>query len=146
MHVYWAAPLFFTNEELLSGDWAKGPAGTGEASWLYTLYPGAAVQAGCLAESWEVIDDKTFVFNIRKGIRWHDKPPTNGRELTADDVVFSLIRKWTTETSYHYAAYPWKDNFEELDGGPWIEATDKYTVVIKCLSGRGAGGRVRRQD
>ena len=39
-----------------------------------------------LAESWKVSeDDKTYVFDIRPGVKWHD-----GRELTARDVVFSF--------------------------------------------------------
>ena len=39
-----------------------------------------------LAESWEVSEDnKTYVFTIRPGVKWHD-----GKELTAHDVVFSF--------------------------------------------------------
>ena len=38
-----------------------------------------------LAESWESKDNKTWVFNLRKGVKFHD-----GTNLTADDVVFSL--------------------------------------------------------
>jgi peptide/nickel transport system substrate-binding protein len=41
-----------------------------------------------VAESWRVTDGgKTYTFQIRKGIRFHD-----GKELTADDVVFSFQR------------------------------------------------------
>ncbi len=135
-HVYWAWTLQLTNEELLEGDWGKGPAGTGEASWLYVMPPPAHLRAGELAESFEMADANTAVFQIRKGVRWQNKPPTNGRELVADDIVFSLIRLWTKPTSYHVGAYPWKDNFEELNGGPWIQATGKYTVVVKTKPGK----------
>ena len=38
--------------------------------------------AGLLAESYKIIDDQTFEFVIRKGVKFHD-----GTELTADDVV-----------------------------------------------------------
>ena len=38
-----------------------------------------------LAESWEQPNDTTYIFNLRKGVKWHD-----GKSLTADDVVFSL--------------------------------------------------------
>src|SRR5574344_1318901 len=38
-----------------------------------------------IAESWEQVDDTTYVFNIRKGIKFHD-----GSDLTAEDVKFSL--------------------------------------------------------
>lgn len=40
-----------------------------------------------IAESWEQLDDTTYVFHIRKGIKFH-----NGGELTAADVKFSLDR------------------------------------------------------
>lgn len=45
-----------------------------------------AVQPG-LAESWEQIDDVTWKFKIREGIKFHD-----GEEMTAEDVKFSLDR------------------------------------------------------
>lgn len=40
-----------------------------------------------LAESWRVIDDTTWEFTLRKGVRFHD-----GSELTAQDVLYSLER------------------------------------------------------
>ena len=40
-----------------------------------------------LAESWETPDDRTYVFALRQGVMFH-----NGREMTADDVVYSLRR------------------------------------------------------
>ncbi|MFC2072818.1 clostripain-related cysteine peptidase [Chloroflexota bacterium] len=131
-----APTLHLTNEELLTGDWAKGPAGSGEASWLYSRLPAPDALDGSLAESWETIDSQTLVFHVRPGVYFHDKPPTNGRVMTANDVVFSLKRLWETPGSYHYVAYPWETNFEVLDGGPWITATDNWTVEIKSLPGK----------
>ncbi len=40
-----------------------------------------------LATSWKQIDATTWVFNLRKGVKWHD-----GSDFTADDVVFSIKR------------------------------------------------------
>jgi peptide/nickel transport system substrate-binding protein len=40
-----------------------------------------------LATSWKAIDDKTWEFKLRKGVRFHD-----GSELTAEDVAFSIDR------------------------------------------------------
>ena len=43
------------------------------------------------AESWSMSPDgTTFTFNIRKGVKYHNVPPVNGREVTAKDVKFSL--------------------------------------------------------
>jgi peptide/nickel transport system substrate-binding protein len=40
-----------------------------------------------LAESWEVVDDTTWVFKLRRGVKFH-----NGDELKASDVVFTVER------------------------------------------------------
>ncbi|MDA0150051.1 ABC transporter substrate-binding protein [Vibrio sp. LaRot3] len=40
-----------------------------------------------LAESWERVDDTTFRFVLRKGVKFH-----SGNELTADDVVWTFER------------------------------------------------------
>ncbi|MCI4661490.1 MAG: ABC transporter substrate-binding protein [Neomegalonema sp.] len=47
-----------------------------------------------LAESWSASDDlKTWTFNIRKGVYWH-----NGDELTAEHVAFNF-RRWLDEAT-----------------------------------------------
>ena len=87
---------------------------------------------GSLAESWAMPDDKTFVFNIRDGVRWHNKAPMNGRELTADDVEYNFHRmlglgKFTEAGPTPFgAAAP-------LNAIPFesITATDGSTVVMK---------------
>lgn len=48
-----------------------------------------------LAESWEQPDDRTYVFKIREGVMFH-----NGREMTADDVFFSLNRVLTLPAAW----------------------------------------------
>ena len=37
-----------------------------------------------LAESWKQVDDLTYVFSIRKGVKWHD-----GADFTAGDAAFT---------------------------------------------------------
>jgi peptide/nickel transport system substrate-binding protein len=124
-HIYGAPSMDYTNENLLMGDWAKGLMGTGKASFQYNVLPSGDALAGCLAESWEIVNDQTFVFHIRKGVYFHNKPPTNGRELNANDVVFSLKRLWEAPTHYYYQSFPWSKYLES------IEAPDKWTVVVK---------------
>lgn len=47
----------------------------------------------CLATEWTASEDgKTYVFKIREGVKFHKKQYQNGRELTAEDVAYSLNR------------------------------------------------------
>jgi peptide/nickel transport system substrate-binding protein len=72
-----------------------------------------------LAESWTQQNDTTYVFTLKKGVRWHNKPPVNGRELTADDV------KYTYERFLSITGNPNRPVLEYVDR---IEAVDKHTV------------------
>jgi len=130
---YWATTLAQTHEDLLDGDWFKGPYGTGEVSWNAGAYtPGPEFMWGRLAESWELADSDTLVYHIRKGVRFHNKPPTNGREMTAEDVVFSINYVWAAEKSYHNKSFPYKDYIVS------ITAPDEWTVAIKSAPGKAA--------
>ncbi|SDL05276.1 glutathione ABC transporter substrate-binding protein [Natronincola ferrireducens] len=40
-----------------------------------------------LAESWDIVDGNTYVFHLRKGVKFH-----NGEELTANDVMYTFKR------------------------------------------------------
>jgi peptide/nickel transport system substrate-binding protein len=104
--------LHYTNDELLQGDWAKGPAGTSEAEWEVSGTNRLDQKAGAIAESWEIPQQGTIIFHIRKGVHWalnvksEASRLVNGRELTVDDVVFSLNRAFTTKGSYFATGYP----------------------------------------
>ncbi|MFC1989961.1 ABC transporter substrate-binding protein [Chloroflexota bacterium] len=113
--------MHLTSEYLLKGDWAKGPAGTGETNYIVNVFQ-PEYQVGSIAESWEFLGAGHIVFHIRKGIYWHDKPPVNGRELNAYDVAFSLKRAFGLKGAYLGKRSKW---FES------VEATDKWTVVLK---------------
>ena len=94
---YGCYTLMLTNDELWTGDWTKGKAGgygTGECDWLVSGSIGRlAYGVGQLAERVDISPTKDKItFYLRKGVNWHNKPPTNGRELNADDVVASLER------------------------------------------------------
>ncbi len=116
----------YTNEELLQGDWAKGPFGTGENDWLYGFIGRIGLETGRLAESWEIPDSGTVIWHIRKGIHWQNKPPANGREYTADDAAFNLSRWLGIPTSWMYM------NYVPQGYAPTsVKATDKYTVEAK---------------
>ena len=82
-------------EQITNIDWTKGPAGTGETSYVEGITD-YRWMGGCIAESWETPDVGVWVLNIRQGIHFAYHPDfaasrlVGGRELTADDVVASL--------------------------------------------------------
>src|SRR5256885_6410619 len=81
--------------------------------------PGTYTVEPHLAEGWEEPDDRTYVFHLRRGITWHNKPPLNGRELVADDVKFTFDR------FLHEKANVLRDTLESVDR---VEVVDRYTV------------------
>jgi peptide/nickel transport system substrate-binding protein len=97
----------FTHSRLL-----KQKAGPG-------VQPGTFPMEGDLAESWTQPNETAYVFKLRKGVRWHNKPPMNGRELTADDVVYTVERFRTVKGNA---------NAYMLKAVDRVEALDRYTV------------------
>ena len=67
-----------------------------------------------LAESWERPDDKTIIFHLRKGVKFH-----NGDEMKASDVKFSLERALASPEVSHILA-----------GINGVEVIDDYTVKV----------------
>src|SRR5499426_28598 len=84
-----------------------------------SVVPGTFPIEGDLAESWTQPNDTTYVFKLRRGVKWHNKPPVNGRELTADDVVYTVDRFMTLKGNA---------NAYMLASVSKVEAVDKYTV------------------
>jgi peptide/nickel transport system substrate-binding protein len=114
----------YTNDELLQGDWAKGPAGTGECEWKVGGTNRIDQKAGSLAESWEIPQQGTIIFHIRQGVHWALNPKSeasrlvNGREMTVQDVIYSLNRVFTTPGSYLRTGYPGLSNTAVVTAGP----------------------------
>lgn len=94
---------YLLHEQLISPDWAKGPAGTGETDW--GSFQRFESFGGQLAESWTIPQVGTWIFKIRKGVHYGLNPASeasklvNGREFTADDAVWGL-RRYTTDPAY----------------------------------------------
>ncbi|MDQ7850635.1 MAG: ABC transporter substrate-binding protein [Armatimonadota bacterium] len=73
---------------------------------------------GDLAESWETPDSRTYVFHLRKGVKFH-----SGAELTSEDVKFSLERVLDPATRS-----PGRSFIDVIDK---VEAIDPYTVRVR---------------
>jgi peptide/nickel transport system substrate-binding protein len=100
-------PNTFTHSRLV-----KHKAGPGVAPATFPI-------EGDLAESWSQPNETTYIFKLRKGVRWHPKPPVNGRELTADDV------RYTVERFLAVKGNPMAYMLRSIDR---VEAVDRYTV------------------
>ena len=119
--VYWdpirtvvSVVINLTHEQTFQGDWAKGPAGgfgTKETGWSYDDNDLFDLKTGYVASSvkWSTDAAKnegTIVYTVRDGIRWALDPNNeasrlvNGREFTADDLLFSL--QWSTTYAQGY--------------------------------------------
>jgi len=83
------------------------------------VVPGTQPIEGDLAESWTQPNETTYIFKLRKGVRWHNKPPVNGRELTADDVKYTFDRFVSEKGNANRAMMAALDK---------VEVVDKYTV------------------
>jgi peptide/nickel transport system substrate-binding protein len=86
-----------------------------------SVAPGIFTLEGDLAESWSQPNETTYVFKLRRGVRWQNKPPLNGRELTSDDVKYSLER---------FINEKGNANRYMLASVDRVEAPDKYTVRV----------------
>ena len=84
-----------------------------------SIRPGSLQIEGDLAESWQQASDTSYVFKLRKGVRFHAKPPVNGRELTADDVRYTFEHILTEKGSA---------NVSMFRAIAKIEAIDRYTA------------------
>ncbi|MBO2519881.1 MULTISPECIES: ABC transporter substrate-binding protein [Limnochorda] len=76
-----------------------------------------------LAERWETPDPTTWIFHLRPGVYFQDGNPVfpegQGREVTADDVVYSIQRFQEVSTAFTLGAIA------------SVEALDRYTVQLK---------------
>lgn len=73
-----------------------------------------------LATSYETKDNKVWVVNLRKGVKFH-----NGREMTAEDVKTNM--DWRIKTPKGWKPLKYKEFIKYLKA---VEVVDKYTVKI----------------
>ncbi|MFC2072870.1 ABC transporter substrate-binding protein [Chloroflexota bacterium] len=119
-----------TNENLAE------PDGSGEYEGISGEFASYDIMTGNLAESWEVIEPDTLIFHIRQGVRWHDKPPTNGMELTSDDVVYTFVLTWGREGAMAPRTYPLLSNLKNPEESIYVHPDDPWAVVFKSVPGK----------
>ena len=83
---------------------------------LTKLDEGSRVTPG-LAESWRLVDEQTWEFKLRHGVKFH-----NGEEFTAEDVAFT-----TASARYRTRLLP-------IRRSPPSSSASKSLIVIQCDS------------
>lgn len=73
-----------------------------------------------LAEGYRWLDDLTLEVKVRTGVRFQNRPPVNGREMTINDVAYSIKRLMSKQSRVFTAAQSVKD----------IQAKDASTLVL----------------
>src|SRR6185295_8315758 len=74
-----------------------------------------------LAESWQTIDDLTWEFKLRRGVKFHD-----GSEFTAADVAFSIERPGIINTPGGFTIFT-RSITEKI-------IVDPYTIRLKTAA------------
>lgn len=83
-----------------------------------TLKDANAQPMAGLATSWKSLDEKTWEFKLRKGVKFHD-----GSDFTADDVIFTFNRVPNIPNNPN----PYTPNMRSVAG---IEKVDSHTIKI----------------
>lgn len=74
-----------------------------------------------LATSWRLLDEKTWEFKLRKGVKFHD-----GSDFTVDDVIATFARAPNVPKS--------PSSFASYIRGKTIEKVDDHTMLIRTAT------------
>ncbi len=83
-----------------------------------------------VAEKWEISPDaKSFKFTLRKGVKWQNLPPVNGRELTSADVKFTMEYVGRIGEVAGKSLQPSNETWT-VAGLSSVDTPDPYTAVV----------------
>ena len=98
----------------------------------FRIFPDGKQIEPVLVEKYEVPGDGTQIFlHARAGVKWHNRPPTNGRAFEAKDIVFNLMRIAGKLDPQHAAAYQRRSTLPNLDS---VTAVDATTAQVKLTA------------
>ncbi|MBI4299309.1 MAG: ABC transporter substrate-binding protein, partial [Chloroflexi bacterium] len=72
------------------------------------------------AESWRLVDERTWEFKLNPNVYWHDRAPVNGRRVTAEDL------KWNIESYKANSVY--SGSFQIISE---VTVKDPSTLIVK---------------
>ena len=107
---------------------------------LMVTQPDGSIIPG-LAESYEQTDPRTYVFKLRKGVKWH-----NGREFAAEDVKYSFERQ-ISNGSINQSIYATVLDKVEIPDASTVKFTTKepFAPFISYIAGPREGNIVPQE-
>ncbi len=124
------------NEKLSFADWGLSR----EKHFDLFIIVTPEMTRGNLAESWSQPDPTTFIWNIRQGVNWDNKPPVSGRQFDAYDVEWNYHRYFGLGDFTEDGPSPQLGGVSQGVEIESVTATDKWTVEIKHKPGPGVLG------
>ena len=75
-----------------------------------------------LAQKWEQPSSTEYVFHLQPNVKWHNRPPANGRLMKADDVLWTFQRAQTDDPRFQSRSL-----LSQVDK---VEAPDQATIKL----------------
>ena len=99
-------------------------------------YDGTGVVHPELAETLpEQPDELSYVFKLNPNIRWHDLPPANGRQFTAEDAAFGINRFNEPNAEFIQGQLDQIDNIEVIDDLTFrIVTKEPFAPMLRFLA------------
>lgn len=99
------------------------------AKWSFDgMYTPEEYIVGNLVDTWEWTDPTTLTVRLHQGVKFQNKAPVNGRELTSEDVVTHYDRLMGTGHGYTQPLVFWASTLANWEK---VTAVDKYTITFK---------------
>ena len=113
-------------DQLFMTDWTTDPSAQ---NYQLSFWPNAQA-AGELVQSWDFTTPGTLVLTLRQGVYWQNIAPSNGRELTAADVVYHFDRMMGLGDGFTTPAPYWGTvaNWLNLKS---VAATGNFSVTMQ---------------
>ena len=102
--------------------------------WLNYLDEGFVVTEG-MADLPEVVDELNYIYTIKPNVYWHDKPPLDGRQFTAEDAAFGLERFGFDNPEFVFRdRYALIERFDPVDTLTMhVEAGEVFSPILAAI-------------
>jgi peptide/nickel transport system substrate-binding protein len=102
--------------------------------WLNYLDEGFVLTEG-MADLPEVVDELNYIYTIKPNVFWHNKPPVEGRQFTAEDAAFGLERFGFDNPEFVFRdRYALIERFDPVDTLTMhVEAGEVFSPILAAI-------------